>query len=59
MDCLQVYSSTDALIENGCTSERTLPIVCVEVADDGSVPPLSPDPFAKCPGDPNAGDAGT
>lgn len=47
-DCLQVWDVAGAtLIENGCTAERTLPIVCVHVAHDGTVPPLV-DTFAPC-----------
>jgi hypothetical protein len=45
-DCLQVLDGPGgAITENGCTTDRTLPIVCVPVADDGTVPPLD-DPFA-------------
>jgi hypothetical protein len=35
---------------DGCTRDRTLPIVCVRVAADGTVPPLT-DGFMRCPGD--------
>ncbi|MGC4117422.1 MAG: hypothetical protein QM765_23250 [Myxococcales bacterium] len=51
MDCLQLLSG-ETVTEDGCTKDRTLPIVCVDVADDGTIPPLV-DHFAKCPGDPN------
>jgi len=48
IDCLQVYDAGgDTLLEDGCTAERTLPIVCVTVADDGTVPPLV-DTFEPC-----------
>ncbi len=53
MDCMRVYESAGgALIKDGCTSARTLPIVCVPVEagesyDSGDFV----DTFAKCPGD--------
>ena len=50
-DCLKVYdAATDQLQKDGCTRERTLPVVCVPVSDDGSVPPLV-DTFERCEGD--------
>jgi hypothetical protein len=58
MHCMRVYDGsaesydTSSLIEDGCTTDRTLPVVCVAVAPDGSVPPLE-DSFAPCPNDPN------
>ena len=56
-DCLQIYDGVGgALIEDGCTSERSVPAVCVQVELDGGVPPLVDD-FEPCPGDPNV-DAG-
>ena len=51
MDCLQVMSGAD-VTQDGCTPDRTLPIVCVAVAEDGTHPALV-DTFAPCPGDPN------
>lgn len=52
MDCLQVYAPGAATpTEDGCTRDRTLPIVCVEVREDGTVPELV-DHFMRCPGDP-------
>ena len=52
MDCLQVLDPADDLtvLEDGCTSSRTLPVWCVQVGQDGSVPPPD-DAFHKCPGD--------
>jgi len=45
-DCLQVLAGpAGAILEDGCTPDRTLPVVCVQVANDGTVPPLD-DPFA-------------
>ena len=52
MDCLQVHAPGGATpTEDGCTRDRTLPVVCVEVVDDGTVPELV-DHFMRCPGDP-------
>jgi hypothetical protein len=49
MDCLQVLAADGVTFaENGCTSDRTLPVVCVVVAQDGTVPDLT-DHFAPCP----------
>jgi hypothetical protein len=53
MDCLQIYEpDATTLIEDGCTMDRTLPVVCVAIEPNGSAPPLD-DTFAPCPGDPN------
>lgn len=52
MDCIQVLGAGGAVLEDGCTPERTLPVVCREVDDDGQIAPLE-DTFARCPGDPN------
>lgn len=51
-DCMQVLSSGGAVVEDGCTKDRTLPVVCVLVEADGTVPPLV-DTFEPCEGDPN------
>lgn len=50
-DCLDVYrpDSSD-LVESGCSPERTLPVVCKAVREDGTLPELI-DTFEKCPGD--------
>lgn len=45
-------SITAAIDGDGCTAERSLPVVCVRVTSDGSYPALA-DTFAKCPSDPN------
>lgn len=47
-DCLVVRDlDSGALLENGCTEERTLPAVCVVVRPDGTVPELV-DTFQPC-----------
>jgi hypothetical protein len=55
MDCIVVYAagSSTTVETDGCTSARTLPEVCVAIKADGSHAALTPDPFAKCPDDPN------
>ncbi len=51
MDCLQVFAPGAATpTTDGCTRDRTLPVVCVKVASDGTVPELM-DTFMRCPGD--------
>ncbi|MBN1773236.1 MAG: hypothetical protein JXB32_18385 [Deltaproteobacteria bacterium] len=50
MDCFQVYDSTGTLVEDGCTCERTLPAVCVEIQPDGTWAELV-DTFEVCPED--------
>ncbi len=53
MDCLQVFEADGTtLVEDGCTVDRSLPIVCAPVEAAG-VLPLLEDTFAPCPGDPN------
>lgn len=52
MDCLVVNQPSGDLIEDGCTTARTLPIVCEPILADGTHGPLV-DQFAKCAGDPN------
>ncbi len=48
MDCLIVSETTGgAVIENGCTEARTLPIACVQVGTDGTLPKLE-DTFKGC-----------
>ena len=56
-DCLSVTQGGSA-VENGCTPARTLPVVCVLVNSDGTIPSLV-DPDCKCPGDPNATETDT
>ncbi len=51
MDCLRVYQGQQ-LIENGCTVDRTLPVVCEQIRSDCSHESLEDD-FEPCPGDPN------
>jgi len=50
---MQVRDSAGTLIEDGCTPQRTLPIVCRAIAADGTWQALV-DMFERCPGDPNA-----
>ncbi|MFO0745979.1 MAG: hypothetical protein U1F43_09930 [Myxococcota bacterium] len=50
-DCAQIYDGA-TLVTDGCTKDRTLPVICVRIEDDGTEPPLE-DTFAKCAGDPN------
>ena len=52
MDCVQELRS-DGVVDDGCTPARTRPIVCVEIAEDGTEPALL-DTFEKCLGDPDA-----
>ena len=52
MDCLQVLAADNQFIEDGCTTDRILPIVCNPILDDGTFAPLV-DTFEKCEGDPN------
>ena len=51
-DCIQVLNDQGQINEDGCTMERTLPIVCVQVDEDGSYAELV-DTFEPCNGDPN------
>jgi hypothetical protein len=55
MDCMVVYAagSSTTVETDGCTSARTLPEVCVAIEADLTHAALTPDPFKKCPGDPN------
>ena len=52
MDCLQVLDWSGASIEDGCTKERTLPVVCRPIKADGTHDELV-DTFEPCDGDPN------
>lgn len=51
MDCTTVSEGT-TLVEDGCTKERTLPIVCQQIMPDGTHGELV-DTFMPCAGDPN------
>ncbi|TNF36002.1 MAG: hypothetical protein EP329_05655 [Deltaproteobacteria bacterium] len=51
-DCLVVHDATGALVEDGCTMERTLPAVCRLIGTDGTWGSFE-DTFAVCDGDPN------
>jgi hypothetical protein len=55
MDCMVVYAAGSATTveTDGCTATRTLPEVCVAIKADQTHAALAPDPFKKCPGDPN------
>jgi hypothetical protein len=50
MDCARVDDGVT--LEDGCTMERTRPVVCVLIEEDGSHAELV-DTFEPCPGDPN------
>jgi hypothetical protein len=52
MDCLQVLDAADQVTEDGCCPDRALPVVCVEVTPEGTVPALE-DTFAPCNGHEN------
>ncbi|MBN1656427.1 MAG: hypothetical protein JXA30_21840 [Deltaproteobacteria bacterium] len=54
MDCIQVFNSSadEDPIQDGCTAERTLPVVCSQIQEDGSFEELV-DTFEPCPGDSN------
>jgi hypothetical protein len=53
MDCMQTYQGDGVtLVEDGCTMQRTQPVVCVAIGADGTAPALV-DTFSPCPGDPN------
>ncbi len=55
MDCLQVSDVLGGpLLEDGCTCDRSLPMVCRAVQPDGSWEPLD-DLFEVCNGDPECG----
>lgn len=50
-DCLDVYApGSSDLVQSGCSPERALPVVCVAVREDGTLPALV-DTFEKCLGD--------
>lgn len=50
MDCLQVRDSNGNDIVDGCTKDRSLPIVCRQVDEDGKLGDFK-DVFERCPGD--------
>ena len=53
MDCMRISTSDGAtVLQDGCTMERTIPVTCVAVDPDGTVPELL-DNFEPCAGDPN------
>ena len=52
MDCMQIRDAQGTMLEDGCTKDRTLPIVCRQVQPDGTWEALT-DTFAPCQGDPN------
>jgi hypothetical protein len=54
MDCLVVTTMTGDPVEDGCTCDRTVPLVCVQVLPDGTWPALV-DTFEVCPGDETCG----
>ena len=52
MDCVKIRDLGGTLVEDGCTMERTLPIVCQPVQGDGTYGAFV-DTFEPCEGDPN------
>ena len=50
MDCLQVSNPDGSYVEDGCTCDRTLPVVCRQVLEDGTWGDFT-DTFAVCNGD--------
>ncbi len=53
VDCIRVAEAAGTpVLEDGCTKERTLPVVCVPVKADGTYDDLV-DTFKPCNGDPN------
>jgi len=55
MDCITVKELGGIeVIEDGCTCDRTVPIVCVQVSEEGNIPELV-DTFEICVGDPTCG----
>ena len=55
MDCAMLLDDDDAVVENGCLCDRSLPVVCSEVKTDGTFAPLV-DTFEMCEGDVLCGD---
>jgi hypothetical protein len=52
-DCIQILDDDGfTVLEDGCTTDRSLPIVCRLVGNDGHIKTLD-DTFKKCLGDPN------
>lgn len=52
MDCLTVSDEDANVIEDGCTSERSIPVICRQVTGNKSYEAFE-DTFEKCPGDSN------
>ncbi|MBN1653433.1 MAG: hypothetical protein JXA30_06620 [Deltaproteobacteria bacterium] len=50
MDCMRVDDGVS--LDDGCTVDRTLPVVCVQIQPDGTHEPII-DTFEPCLGDPN------
>ena len=51
-DCVVVRDGAGAILEDGCTKERTLPAVCQRIGTDGTWGSFE-DTFEPCAGDPN------
>ena len=52
-DCVQVQDAMGGSVtEDGCTKERTIPAICKQVKQDGTIDALT-DTFEPCDGDPN------
>ncbi|MBN1771321.1 MAG: hypothetical protein JXB32_08680 [Deltaproteobacteria bacterium] len=54
MDCLQLLDAAGTVLEDGCTCDRSIPAVCVQVRPDGTWTALV-DTFAVCAGDNDCG----
>ena len=54
MDCIQVLGINNKVVEDGCTCDRTLPIVCTQIGLDGKFDELV-DTFEVCQGDSECG----
>ena len=52
-DCAVVSDSGGDVIEDGCTMDRTVPVNCKQVKEDGTIDDITVDTFEPCPGDPN------
>ncbi len=55
MDCMQVSELDGDIIEDGCTCDRSLPVVCISIQEDGSWSDDMSDQFEVCLGDSTCG----
>lgn len=54
MNCAIIKDTEGKLIDNGCRPQRTRPIVCERVAEDGTYDESMKDTYVVCPGDPGS-----